>query len=84
VATAVGAVAEVVEDGVTGVVVAPGDAGALAEGLRTVLQSGPAGASPSAMGVAARRRCAARFSMSVVARRWSDVLSTVVSAARRR
>jgi glycosyltransferase involved in cell wall biosynthesis len=81
VATAVGAVAEVVEGGVTGVLVAPGDTGALAEGLRTVLLSGPATA---AMGAAARRRCAARFSMSVVAQRWGDVLSTVVSAARRR
>ena len=82
VATAVGAVAEVVEGGVTGVLVAPGDTGALAEGLRTVLLSGPATA--AAMGAAARRRCAARFSMSVVAQRWTDVLRIVISAAPRR
>jgi glycosyltransferase involved in cell wall biosynthesis len=69
VATAVGGVAEVVEDGVTGVLVAPGDVAGLAAGLERAV------AERDAMGEAARRRCLERFEIGVVARPWADLLT---------
>ncbi|HEY8547124.1 MAG TPA: glycosyltransferase family 4 protein [Acidimicrobiales bacterium] len=71
VATDVGGVAEIVRPGETGVLVAPGDVPALAEGLRTAL------ADATALGAAARRHCLTHFDMPVVAARWAEVLGTL-------
>jgi glycosyltransferase involved in cell wall biosynthesis len=58
VCTAVGGLPEMIEDGVTGYLVPPGDPRALAEALGRVLSSGDRG---RAMGEAARRRLEERF-----------------------
>jgi glycosyltransferase involved in cell wall biosynthesis len=72
VASAVGGVAEIVSDGETGVLVAPGDVDALASGLRRVLSAeGPA------MGRAGRERCLARFEIGVIGARWAGILAEV-------
>ncbi len=68
----VGAVAEVVADGETGVVVPPGDVPALAAGARRVLGDA------AAMGAAARRRCLERFEIGVVGADWAGVLAEVM------
>jgi glycosyltransferase involved in cell wall biosynthesis len=68
----VGAVAEVVAGGETGVLVPPGDVPALAAGARRVLSEA------AAMGAAARRRCVDRFEIGVVGAQWADVLAEVV------
>jgi glycosyltransferase involved in cell wall biosynthesis len=61
VATAVGGVPEVVEDGVTGLLVPPGDARALAGALERVLRDPGLAAR---LGAAARRRAGAHFSLA--------------------
>jgi glycosyltransferase involved in cell wall biosynthesis len=71
VTTAVGAAAEVVVDGETGIVVAPGDVTALTRGICELLDGGGA-ASP--LGAAARRRCLERYEIGVVAAGWEAVL----------
>jgi len=68
VATNVGGVAEVVVHDETGLLVPPGDVGALADGLRRVL------AGPTTLGQAARARCLANFEMEVVAKAWEQLL----------
>jgi glycosyltransferase involved in cell wall biosynthesis len=78
VASDVGGVAEVVEDGQTGLLVPPGRADALAAALRGVLDD-PTLA--SRLGVAGRRR-AARFEWSEVARRYDEVYERAASRAR--
>jgi glycosyltransferase involved in cell wall biosynthesis len=82
VATAVGGVAAVVEDGVTGVLVPPDDATlpvALAAALADLLAAGPARLAE--LGAAARARCADRFAMTTVASAWADLLTTIAVAA---
>jgi glycosyltransferase involved in cell wall biosynthesis len=79
VATAVGGVASVIDDGVTGVLVPPDDATALAEALGTLLAAGPARLAE--MGAAARARCAERFDMAVVTSAWADLLEAVAPPA---
>jgi glycosyltransferase involved in cell wall biosynthesis len=69
VTTDVGYVREVVEDGVTGVVVPPGDSAALVAGIRRALQGA------SVLGLAARSRCADRFALDHVATAWYRLLS---------
>lgn len=71
VASAVGGVPEIVQDGVTGFLVAPGDTSGFAAAISRALRSG------SPMGAAARARCLERFSMGAVADRWVSVLQTV-------
>jgi glycosyltransferase involved in cell wall biosynthesis len=69
-------VSAVVEDGVTGVLVPPDDAGlpsALATALADLLAAGPAHL--ASLGAAARTRCADRFAMTTVASAWSSLLS---------
>ncbi|MGH8773883.1 MAG: glycosyltransferase family 4 protein [Jiangellaceae bacterium] len=69
VASDVGAVSEIISDGETGVLVSPGDMAGLAAGLRRVLGEGG-----HDLGLAARRRCLARFEIRVVGAAWADLL----------
>ena len=57
--TAIGGLPEMVEDEVTGVLVAPSDRGALADGLRRLF--GRSDAALAAMGAEARRRALTTF-----------------------
>src|SRR5437867_744113 len=61
VATAVGGIPELIEDGVTGFLIAPGDAGRLARALERLLHDP---ALVARLGVAARRRVEERFSLT--------------------
>ncbi len=67
VATAVGGNSQLIEDGVNGVLVPPGDAGRLADALAGLL-SDPTRA--ARLGAAARRRVSERYSMEARARRF--------------
>jgi colanic acid/amylovoran biosynthesis glycosyltransferase len=75
VATAVGGIPELVEDGVTGLLVLPGDARALAEALERLLRDPELRAR---LGAAARRRAEERFSVVHQVNRllalWTEVL----------
>ena len=77
VATAVGGVPELVEDGVTGFLASPGDADAVAQRLRSVLRDREFA---RRMGAAARRRVRERFSLRRQAdgllSLWTEVLAT--------
>ena len=70
VATRNGGLAEVVEDGVTGRLVRPGDAAALAEAISAYANDPGL---RSAHGAAARRRAEAQFSMEETARRYLEL-----------
>jgi glycosyltransferase involved in cell wall biosynthesis len=72
VATGVGAVAEIVVDGETGMLVAPGDVAAMKGSLRSVL------ADDGAMGLAARAHCLARFEIRTVGAAWAELLRELV------
>ncbi|MFI6445816.1 glycosyltransferase family 4 protein [Kitasatospora sp. NPDC050543] len=78
VATDVGWVNAVVRDGVTGALVPPGDASALAEALAEVL-AGPR----ARLGAAAREHTLARFELGVVADAWQHLLAEVARGPRR-
>jgi glycosyltransferase involved in cell wall biosynthesis len=71
VATDVGYVADIVEDGVTGFVVSPGDPRAIAAGIVDAL------AHPE-IGGAARTRCVLRFDLETVAARWDMLLTSLL------
>ncbi len=75
VATAVGGVGEIIEEGRTGLLVPPGDASRLAEAMRIAL------AARERMGAAARQHCAARFDLSTVALQWRTLLDSVIADA---
>jgi len=68
VATSVGGIPEVVEDGLTGRLVPPADLAALTGAIREVLRSG------NEMGQRARARCIERFELGRVADRWDQLL----------
>ncbi len=76
VASADGALAELVDDGETGLLVPPGDAAALREALRTLLADP---ARRARMGQAGRRR-ARRFALSSVAARVEAVYADLLAA----
>lgn len=76
VASAVGGVPEIVDDGVTGILVPPGDPAALAAGLVCAIEA------RQELGDAALRRCLDRFEMGVVAGLWEHALLGVVDEAR--
>jgi L-malate glycosyltransferase len=69
-------VPEVVEDGVTGVLVAPNDVEALARSALEILSDG---AGRRSMGEAARERCLARFDIQGVAHRYLDLYREVLA-----
>jgi glycosyltransferase involved in cell wall biosynthesis len=77
VATRVGGLAEVVQDGRSGFLVAPGDHAALAEAIRAALGQ------PDEMGAAGRRHCLARFDLSHVADAWHQLLDSNLSGLSR-
>lgn len=77
VGTRVGAVPEIVEDGVTGFLAQPGDDAALAEAIERLLDD-PERA--RAMGMAGRQRVASRWRWSMVAERLERLLARCVQA----
>lgn len=83
VSTEVGGVRELVEDGVTGLLVPPGDVGALAAGLERLLRD-PALA--ARLGAAARQRARERFSVAQQADRllslWAGLLASAQARVR--
>jgi glycosyltransferase involved in cell wall biosynthesis len=77
VATDVGYVADVVVDGVTGILVPPGRADALVDGLRRVL------AHRAEMGAAARATCLERFDLPTVVDAWAGLLGELAGERER-
>ncbi|GJF32006.1 hypothetical protein KNE206_47060 [Kitasatospora sp. NE20-6] len=77
VATDVGWVGEVVQDGVTGTLVPPGDAAALAAAVDRLLADARHG-----VGAAARRHALARFDLAVVADAWQQLIARTARAPR--
>jgi len=73
-----GATDIVIDDGRTGVLVAPGDVDALAAALHDLLINRERAA---AIGEAARRHIAANFSAAQTAAGWLDAYRTVTAAA---
>ncbi len=78
VATRVGGIPEVVEDGVSGVLVAPGDAVALARSLETLIADP---ARRKALGEAAKRRAREHFSAEVIVPRYEALYRRVCDGA---
>lgn len=74
VATDVGAVRDVVDHGITGLVVPPGDVDALAAAVAALMDDP---GRRSAMGTAAAARCAERFTIARIAPAWFDVLDSL-------
>jgi sugar transferase (PEP-CTERM/EpsH1 system associated) len=77
VATRVGGAEEMIEDGVTGVLVPPSNAVAMAAALERVLGAADAGA---AMGAAARRRVEAEFTLPGMMSRYEQLYAEVAAA----
>ena len=77
VTTDVGFVRDIVRDGETGFVVAPGDPTALAAGIRAALAASPT------VGPAARAHCLARFDLAWIAQQWDALLTEVVAGRTR-
>jgi glycosyltransferase involved in cell wall biosynthesis len=73
VATKVGGLGEIVEDGVTGFLVPPGDSARFAEAVQSAV------AARETLGPAARQHCVARFDLSRVAKQWRTLLKSVIS-----
>jgi glycosyltransferase involved in cell wall biosynthesis len=69
-------VREVVEDGVTGLLVPPDDATALTTAIRTLVDDP---ARRAAMGAAGRARAAAEFTVDAMARRYEAVYRDVLA-----
>ena len=78
-ATAVGGVPDAIEDGVQGLLVAPGDPAALAAAVRRLLDEPEAAA---AMGRSAQARRRAEFSLTAVVRRVEELYGRLVSSRR--
>ena len=74
VASEIGGITDIVEDGVSGLLVPPGDAAALAEALARVARD-PALA--ARLGEAGRRRLHARFTWEAIVARWDAVYRSV-------
>ena len=76
VASRVGGIPEVVQDGVTGILVPPEDPGALADALNALLRDpGRAGA----MGAAGRQRAVTEFSWEAVAAQTAELYAELVA-----
>jgi glycosyltransferase involved in cell wall biosynthesis len=79
VASDIGGITDIVEDGVSGLLVPPGDAAALAEALARVARD-PALA--ARLGEAGRRRLRERFTWEAITRRWEELYSAVTAQRR--
>ena len=79
VCTAIGGLPEMVEDGVTGYLVAPRDPAGLAEGILRVLE--PEGRAAE-MGAAARHRLVERFTLQAGVRETERVFASIAARAR--
>jgi len=79
VASEIGGITDIVEPGVSGLLVQPGDAAALAGALKR-LASEPALA--ARLGDAGRRRLRERFTWEAIARRWVEVYNAAVAHRR--
>jgi glycosyltransferase involved in cell wall biosynthesis len=76
IATRVGGVSEMIQDGITGLLVNPGDGDALTRGIEKLLRDGEL---RSTMGRTAREETFKRFSEEVVARKTLEVYRTVLN-----
>ena len=79
VATTVGGIPEVIDDGVSGLLVPPGDAAALANQISALLADD---ARRQAMGRAARDRVRRDFSFTAMARQYHELFMKLTSATR--
>jgi glycosyltransferase involved in cell wall biosynthesis len=79
IATAVAAMPEVVRDGETGLIVPPGDTGALAAALRTLITNGDL---RRRLGTQAHALVTRQYDAEANTRRLLDLLKEVVEAAR--
>jgi glycosyltransferase involved in cell wall biosynthesis len=79
IASRVGGIPDIVEDGVSGLLVPPGDADALAAALRR-LRDDPALA--RRLGEAGRRRLREQFSWPAIVQRWLDLYTGLVTRPR--
>ena len=79
IATDVGSVREVVEDGVTGLIVRPDDAAGLTAAIRALLEDPER---RRAMGAAGRARAEAAFTVDAMARQYESVYAEVMSGRR--
>jgi len=79
IASRVGGIPDIVEDGVSGLLVPPGDADALAAAIRRV-RDDPALA--RRLGEAGRRRLREQFSWPAIVQRWLDVYTGLVTRPR--
>jgi len=76
VSTAAAGVSDVVEGGVTGFVVDPGTAAALADRVAEILADPDRG---RAMGAAAHRRCTTHFTIEATARQWHALVEDLIT-----
>jgi glycosyltransferase involved in cell wall biosynthesis len=74
IASAIGGITDVVEDGVSGVLVPPGDAAALAAALERLARAPDLAAG---LGDAGYRRLREQFSWEAITRRWAEVYAAV-------
>jgi glycosyltransferase involved in cell wall biosynthesis len=81
VATRVGGVPEIIEDGKSGLLVEPGSVDALARGISTLLRDGERAAR---MGAEARRRQQAEFDIDTTVRRVEDLYGSLLAERGRR
>jgi glycosyltransferase involved in cell wall biosynthesis len=81
VATAVGATPELIEDGVSGLLVPPGDAEALAAAIARLLADRDFACR---LGLAARARAESRYSRAAMVRRFEDFYTRLVSSGAKR
>jgi glycosyltransferase involved in cell wall biosynthesis len=77
VATAVGGNVELIQNGVTGLLVTPGDAHSLATAITRLLEDGGLAAR---LGAAARRRATTRYSREAMVRRFEDFYVELLSS----
>lgn len=77
VASEIGGITDIVEDGVSGLLVPPGDTTALAAALQRLARSPDLAAQ---LGEAGRRRLQERFTWESITRRWTEVYAAAVRA----